>query len=207
MSLNRTKIDWGYGKNFFTWNVVTGCPRGCPYCYARRIHERFNSSPFSETVYHPGRIHDPSKHAKPCTIFVGSMSDIEFWNHEWTQWILNEVERCPRHTFMFLSKNPRSYGAHIWPENTMQGLTMDCTQTRGRQMDLIYQTGYFSRPFLSIEPLLGPLKVKIPLTVEKVIVGFQTGPGAKPPLPEWVQSVKENVPENHVFWKPSTREK
>ncbi len=35
--MNNTKIEWCDS----TWNPVTGCRHGCPYCYARRIAERF----------------------------------------------------------------------------------------------------------------------------------------------------------------------
>jgi len=35
--MNRTKIDWCD----YTWNPVVGCLHGCPYCYARRMAERF----------------------------------------------------------------------------------------------------------------------------------------------------------------------
>ena len=36
---SKTKIDWADA----TWNPVTGCLRGCEYCYARRIAERFSA--------------------------------------------------------------------------------------------------------------------------------------------------------------------
>lgn len=41
--MNRTNIDWAD----MTWNPVTGCLHGCPYCYARDIARRFGG-------YHAG---------------------------------------------------------------------------------------------------------------------------------------------------------
>ena len=68
--MNKTSIDWpGLG---YTWNPVTGCRRGCSYCYARKIHERFYKTPFSDIVFHPERLDDPDLYRKaPCKIFVG----------------------------------------------------------------------------------------------------------------------------------------
>ena len=37
---SKTKIDWADA----TWNPVTGCEHGCPYCYARGIAERFGTN-------------------------------------------------------------------------------------------------------------------------------------------------------------------
>ena len=37
--MNKTKIDWAT----MSWNPVTGCRHGCPYCYARRTATRFNA--------------------------------------------------------------------------------------------------------------------------------------------------------------------
>lgn len=37
--MNNTKIDWATRS----WNPVTGCLHGCPYCYARKIAERFGT--------------------------------------------------------------------------------------------------------------------------------------------------------------------
>ncbi len=43
----KTKIDWCDS----TWNPVTGCLRGCAYCYARRIAERFGGYPSDEKLH------------------------------------------------------------------------------------------------------------------------------------------------------------
>ena len=37
--MNETKIDWAE----MSWNPVTGCRHGCPYCYARRTAHRFDA--------------------------------------------------------------------------------------------------------------------------------------------------------------------
>lgn len=91
--MHRTTIDWptnGHGK-IFTWGIVHGCLRGCGisadnprgWCYARRIHERFNKTPFTDVVFHPEKLQEPVRHKKPAVIFVGSATDPEYWEDAW----------------------------------------------------------------------------------------------------------------------------
>jgi len=194
--MNKTKIEWCD----FTFNPVTGCKRGCSYCYARRIHQRFHPGvPFENIDYHPERLADAMP-KKPSKIFVGSMSDIEYWPMEVTQKILDVCEVYPRHTFMFLSKSPHSYDGANWPKNCMQGLTLEKCETVNENYSVTLMCKY-PRPFLSIEPILGPVYNQTIGKFELVIVGAMTGPGAIPPKPEWVQSVKDNVPKEKLFLK------
>ena len=187
-----------------SWNPVTGCKRGCTYCYARRIHERFNKTPFSEVVFHPFRMDDLRKLKTASKIFVGSMSDIQYWEKDWTIQILNECQFYSQHTFMFLSKYAGSYDGFSWPANTMQGLTITGAENTNTQHEKIINMYHFPRPFLSIEPLLGNLEIQIN-GFETVIVGAMTGPGAVIPKPEWIQSIKDNVPADKVYWKNNIR--
>ncbi len=199
--MTKTKIDWGI-PGLLTWNPITGCKSGCSYCYARRIHERFNKTPFTEIVFHPERLGEPSGKMKPSTIFVGSMSDLEYWSTRKTEKVLWNCKQNPKHTFMFLSKDWQIYKYYKWPDNTMQGLTV--TLEYYHKSDLEYMA-FFPRPWLSIEPLLGTINDKLPHRFERVIVGAMTGPGAVIPRPEWIQSIKDNVPAEKIYWKPSIR--
>lgn len=202
--MNNVKNSIGWAD--YTWNPVTGCKRGCSYCYARRIYERFNKTPFSDVVFHPARLLEPAKTKKPSTVFVGSMSDIEYWNPLWLLKTLIICAQNPQHTFMFLSKNPKSYNGFFWPANSMQGLTLTCEQDIKNLVKLTFSMSRQPRAFLSIEPILGTLKGKNVLHIfEKVIVGAMTGPGATIPKPEWIQSVIDNVPKEKIFWKNNIR--
>jgi len=197
-TMNKTNIEWCD----YTWNPITGCRRGCSYCYARRIHERFNKTPFSEIIFHPKRMYDLDKLKGGEIVFVGSMSDIEYWNPENTKAILKDCSACPKTTFMFLSKSCFSYRGFLWPPNTMQGLTI----THGLfQSGPLRDMGIHRRSFLSIEPLMG-IVGDIPSHFEKIIVGAMTGPGAKPPEKKWIQSVINNVPADKIFWKSNINE-
>jgi protein gp37 len=140
---------------------------------------------------------------KPAFIFIGSMSDIEYWNYHTLSIVRDVCARNPKHTFLFLSKGVCAYAGIDWPDNTMQGLTMELTQTAHCQAERIEATCYYPHPFLSLEPLCGCLRVGIPAKIERVIVGAMTGPGAIKVRPEWVQSIKDHCPADKLFWKAS----
>jgi protein gp37 len=207
--VNPTNIEWCS----HTWNPITGCKRGCYYCYAKDLHEKRRkaflegkklpssyAAPFEIIQFHEERLLDKDlKRKKPLTVFVGSMSDIEFWDRGLTQEILDVCRNSPQHTFMFLSKNPLSYAGFNWPENTMQGLTLTCEHSKNIQHHMLLEHAGWPRPYLSIEPLLDELHW--PVRFEKVIVGAMTGPKATPPKQEWIESIKKNVPERLIFWK------
>jgi protein gp37 len=200
--MNNVKDSIGWAD--YTWNPVTGCGRGCGYCYARRIHERFNKVAFSEIIYHPSRMDELGWLGKQesSTVFVGSMSDVEYWPVNTAQHILDEIRHYPKHTFMFLSKNPSSYARLHFPSNAMQGLTLEKCETRVEHDKVALLVYYSQRPFVSLEPLLGEVSsVADWQDVKMVIVGAMTGPGAIIPKQEWVDSVRANVPEEKIYWK------
>lgn len=195
--MNKTNIEWCD----YTWNPVTGCKRNCIYCYARRIHNRFNDYPFATIVHHIKRMHEPTKHKKPVTIFVGSMSDIQYWHPDILEDVLEECRNNPQHTFMFLSKDPLSYMGFTWPANTMQGLTLEKLSFSDFHK-VFHFLEVTKRPFISLEPLLGPVIWSTDFNkIEKVIVGAMTGPGAFKPNQEWIDSVRESIPAEKIFWK------
>lgn len=199
--MNKTEIEWCD----YTWNPVTGCKRGCEYCYAKRLYERFsNGDPFSNIRFHPERLVSKMP-KKPARIFIGSMSDVEYWSRSWIMQIFDVIRNNPIHTFMFLTKNPYTYDRVTeWPQNTMQGLTMELIQTQDCQQNSFLELVKCPRPYLSIEPLMGTLKIEID-KMETVIIGGMTGPGAIKPKAKWIQSIKDNVPEEKIFWKSNIK--
>jgi len=207
--MNPTKIDWPELK--YTWNPVTGCRRGCEYCYAKRnwnrLHRKRERCEFEEIRFHPFRLDDPDLWKKKgVRIFVGSMSDIEYWTSIMVKNVIDVCKTYHQNTFMFLSKNPLSYHGYNWPQNTMQGLTMTLTQTQHCQEENIEQMIEYPRPFLSFEPLLGYLQTKIPDKIKLVIVGAMTGPGAIAPKTDWINQIKIFVPHNALYFKKNIKE-
>lgn len=201
--MNNVKNSIGWAD--FTWNPFTGCKRGCEYCYARKIHNRFYKYPFSEIKFHPSRIDDLlwlGNKKDPLKIFVGSMSDIEYWPEKETVDIINEIWWYQKHTFMFLTKNAESYMNYKFPPNCMLGVTVELpgNPKLWQQIELISK---FKRGYVSIEPIAGGLWKDIPESIELVIVGAETGNRKNKLIPqkEWLQSIRDHVPEEKIFWK------
>lgn len=157
---------------------------------------------FSRLIYHKARMKkSPPPSAR--RVFVGSMSDLEYWKCTWLVDILTYCACHPDVEFMFLSKSVWAYEqicnrGIVWPANTMQGLTLEQVPRFGPLFDLMINT---PRPYLSIEPILGPICVEPPITVELVIVGGMTGPGAVPVKQEWIDSVKKRVDKDKLYFK------
>jgi len=111
---NRTNenIEWAT----WTWNPVTGCRHGCPYCYARDMAARFYGENGHEPKFHPERLSAPAntKPPKPSApigernVFVCSMADLfgEWVPQEWIDAVLEAVRAAPLWNFLFLTKNP-----------------------------------------------------------------------------------------------------
>lgn len=128
--MNKTKIDWCD----YTWNPVTGCLHGCPYCYARVIAGRFgkmvpdfsaypkdhpgchmldseiSGNPYPwifEPTFHAAHLDEPQHLKKPSTIFVVSMGDLfgEWVPDEWIREVFAACEAAPQHRYLFLTKN------------------------------------------------------------------------------------------------------
>lgn len=224
--MKRTKIAWVRnqdGSQGYTWNPVTGCLHGCNYCYARRITERFPylyytdhnpviyrwGNPFAPHFYEE-RLREPIRIKKPSTIFVCSMADLfgDWVDGEWIEQIMKVVEECPRHTFLFLTKNGGRMcreGNVVDTENAWYGQT--CTGIADRPLVDVNQR----RHFISFEPLLGDWIPDIKfLFVRWVIIGSlnkngipvrQEDGGTRK---EWVLSLLERADECGipVFVKP-----
>lgn len=200
--MNRTKIEWCD----YTWNPVTGCRRGCSWCYARRIHGRFSKQPFEQITFHPARLREPARILTPARIFAGSMSDIEYWPAEQVDQILDVVNVCSWHTFMFLTKSPRAYHPYSWPPNSLQGLTLTCSQSHHLQESLVDSLMTRPRPYISVEPILGSITPSLPFhRLEFVILGAMTGPRPIRPRVAWIDSFLEAVPPDKIFFKDNIR--
>lgn len=204
--MQKTNIDWPWNP-LYTWNPITGCKAGCDYCYAKKIHDRFNKTPFTDVVIHQDRLNDKFP-KKPSFIFVGSMTDICWWDNEGKKAVLNIVKRNPQHTFIFLTKNPGHAYNMVFPDNCILGVTVTGNDW-GVELDRINSLYMMShkRKFVSIEPLLGKDFEGFLLNeFDTVIVGAMTGRGAIKPKQSWIDEIKRRVPAGHLYWKNSIKE-
>lgn len=187
------KIEW-CDK---TLNYARGCKRNCKYCYARKIHNRFSDTPFSAITYYPDRLKQ-LKIKKPCSIFLDSMSDYEYWSDKAYIEVFNAIKDNPQHNYILLTKGKVIFAAG--QKNVFNGLSVD-TQ---KQFDNNY--GYCF-DFLSIEPILEPINISAVKYLKQIIIGAETGnrKGKVIPKKEWIDSLCKQSDEYgiKVFMKDS----
>ena len=195
-----SKIEWTESS----WNPVTGCTKiseGCRNCYAERMARRLKAmgqpnyrNGFKVTC-HPHTLTLPLKWKKPRTIFVNSMSDL--FHEEIPLAFLDEIfftmNEARWHTFQVLTKRAE-YMAQIsgrfnWTPNIWMGVTVESAKHVER-MDFLRDVPAAVR-FLSLEPLLGPIPDLNLDGIDWVIVGGESGPGARPMRKEWVLEIRD----------------
>ena len=195
-----------------TWNPVTGCTKvspGCKHCYAERMAARLqamgqrNYANGFELTLQPHMLELPLRWRKPQTIFVNSMSDLFHVDvpAEYVAQVFDVMARAHWHRFQVLTKRAdrlRALAAELtWPSNVWMGVSVESDRYRSRVDDL--RATAAQTKFLSIEPLLGPLPDLNLHGIDWVIVGGESGPGARPMNPDWVtdlcdQCQMANVP-------------
>lgn len=185
-----------------TWNPVTGCTKisqGCKFCYAERMAKRLKAmrvarynEGFTLTL-HDDLIELPLRWRQPKVVFVNSMSDLFHIDVplEFIHRVFRVMEQCPQHTFQVLTKRSerlRELAPElIWPQNVWMGVSVENDQVAYRVDDLRRVPA--SVRFLSIEPFIGPLPRLTLEGIHWVIVGGESGPGARPMKKEWVEAV------------------
>ncbi len=160
-----------------------------------------------ELTLHEDLIDLPRSMRRPRTVFVNSMSDLF---HErvpigFIQRIFSTMVACPQHTFQVLTKRSQRAAELAkelpWPPNVWMGASVEDERALFRADQLREIPAYVR--FLSCEPLLGPLSRLNLKGISWVIVGGESGPGARAMKPVWVESIRhqcilENV---HFFFK------
>ena len=201
-----SEIEW----TDTTRNPVTGCTKvseGCDHCYAERIAERFRGTPghpyaqgFDLTL-HPERLESPLHWLKPRKVFVNSMSDLFHKNVPKTSVgaVFDVTEYADHRIYQILTKRSspmrdylrRRYIAAPAPQHIRCGVPVEDRQSAvriGHPVDAPVMTR-----FISVEPLLGSIvgPVLYPNNIHWVIVGGESGPGARYMQPEWVRGIRD----------------
>jgi protein gp37 len=189
-----TSIEWTER----TWNPVTGCSKvsqGCKHCYAERIADRFwGDRPFAEVQCHPERLTHPKSIRKGSMFFVNSMSDLFHPDvpEDFIRSVFAVIAECPQHTFQVLTKRSERLAQlahHLpWPQNLWMGVSVEDQRVTDR-IDHLRAVPAAVR-FLSLEPLIGPLEDLDLDGMHWVIVGGESGPGARPMKASWVKSIR-----------------
>ncbi len=204
---DNSHIEWTNA----TWNPVTGCTKvseGCRHCYAERFAERFRDvkgHPFEQGFdlkLWPERLTLPLEWKEPRMIFVNSMSDLfhEKVPFEYVEQVFDTMRQADWHTFQVLTKRSKRLKALAskldWPDNVWMGVSVEDMKVAHRVDDL--RAVDASVRFLSCEPLLASLKPLDLSGIHWVIVGGESGPGAREMKEEWVKELRTKCRANHV---------
>lgn len=202
-----SKIEWTDA----TWNPVTGCNKvspGCKLCYAERLTKRLKATGMDkyrngfEVTCHPGALEIPLRWRKPRAIFVNSMSDLfhEQVPDEFVRDVFDVMERAHWHRYQVLTKRPERVAALSdqlpWPSQVWLGVSVESERYMNR-IDLLRECRA-SVKFLSLEPLLGPLPNLNLDGIDWVIVGGESGPGARPMEADWARDIRDQCVEAEV---------
>ncbi len=209
---SQSSIEWTDA----TWNPVRGCTKispGCKHCYAETFAERFRGvkgHPYEQGFdlrLVPGKLDEPLGWRTPRQVFVNSMSDLfhEAIPDDYIASVVEVMLRADWHTYQVLTKRSdrlrdllktrfrmAATKPHIWwgvsVENRRHGL---------QRIEHLRDSPARVR-FLSIEPLLEELGAVNLSDIHWVIVGGESGPGARPMLREWVVSVRRQCRQHGV---------
>ena len=187
-----------------TWNPVTGCTKispGCKHCYAERLARRLqlmgqaNYRNGFKVTLQPHMLELPLRWKAPRRIFVNSMSDLfhEDVPTDYVKRVFDVMVRAHWHQFQVLTKRAdrlRSLNRELqWPANVWQGVSVESERYLDRVDDLRRTNAAVK--FLSLEPLLEALPNLDLRGIDWVIVGGESGPGARQIDKKWVISIRE----------------
>jgi protein gp37 len=208
-----------------TWNPLTGCTKvspGCKHCYAERMAKRLQAMGLEKyrngfrLTLHTDVLEEPLQWTKPQMIFVNSMSDLFHQDVplEYIYQIFDVMQRAYWHTFQVLTKRAERLlkldSTLVWPSNVWMGVSVEDNNYIDR-VHYLSQT-HARTKFLSCEPLLGALP-NLPLKgIEWVIVGGESGPGARPIQREWITDIRDqclhsNIPFFFKQWGGTRKKK
>jgi protein gp37 len=211
MSLN-SHIEWTDA----TWNPVRGCTKispGCKHCYAETFAERFRGvkgHPYEQGFdlrLVPEKLTEPFAWRSPKLVFVNSMSDLFQAGvpDAYAEAVSRVMTTADWHTYQVLTKRAQRMRCLLngklrfaaGKENIWWGVSVEDRKYGLPRVEHLRQAAAEIR-FLSIEPLLEDLG-EIDLSgITWVIVGGESGPGARPMKREWVISIRDQCRMQHV---------
>lgn len=206
---DKSSIEWTEA----TWNPTTGCDRispGCENCYALTLARRLKamgqpkyqadgdprtSGPGFRLTLHDAAVRIPLTWRQSRVIFVNSMSDLfhEDVPLEFIRTVFDVMRATPQHTYQVLTKRSKRLArvaADIeWPSNVWMGVSVESDRYAFRADHL--RAVPSAVRFLSVEPLIGEVPSLDLTDIQWVIVGGESGHGARPLKVDWVIDIWE----------------
>ncbi len=187
-----------------TWNPITGCDKispGCKNCYAARLAARLramgqgNYRNGFEVTLQPQMLSLPLTWRRGRKVFVNSMSDLfhEAVPVEYIHRVFTVMNQAPQHTYQILTKRPQRLLALdpglLWADHIWMGVSVESAAYQDR-INLLRRTRARVK-FLSVEPLIGRITGMNLGGIDWVIVGGESGPGARPMQEGWVTEIRD----------------
>ena len=177
-------VDWAK----WTWNPITGCEHGCGFCYAREIALSQRMAPYYpngfEPTFHEYRLEAPKNTKRPTDddarsgrVFVCSMADLfgKWVPKEWIEKVFNACLESPEWEYLFLTKWPSRYTTMPLIKRAWYGASV-IQQTDVSRVEKAMQK--IEDPdvvcWISLEPMLGPIKFDDLSWCDLVVIGSQT---------------------------------
>ena len=215
-------VDWASK----TWNPVTGCWFGCPWCYAREIaHDARMAQIYPqdfEPTFWPDRLRAPANTRPPAeltrpqdrNVFVCSMADLfgKWVPDAWIVPVFEQVAAHPAWTFLFLTKSPQRLPALEqilggFPANAWLGCTVD-VQARVTAAERAFRQITATVKWVSVEPMLERITFHDLAIFDWVVLGGLTeshfnGTAAFQPAWKWVDHLCDQAKRAgvDVYWK------
>jgi len=203
----QSSIEW----TEMTWNPTTGCSKvsqGCKFCYAEVMSKRLKAMGVEKykdnfkVRTHPLELKTPYKWKKSKIVFVNSMSDL--FHKDVPLSFIKEVFRVmrdnPQHVFQVLTKRADRLleldSELKWSHNIWMGVSVEDKEVKHR-IKLLRKTNAKVK-FLSLEPLIGPLKKLNLKKIDWVIVGGESGHTPRPMNSDWVIDIQEQCENKDV---------
>jgi protein gp37 len=217
---DNTSIEWT-DTTWNPVTGCTEVTPGCDNCYAKTFAERWRGipgHPFErgfDVVLRPERVAQPLTWRKPRKVFVNSMSDLfhDQVPDEFIAQVFSVMARTPEHTYQLLTKrhgrmrsllNRPSFRDAVaawgagWPlRNLWIGVSVEDQQRANLRIPALIDTPAWIR-WLSCEPLLGPVDLArtdkdtlVDGGIDWVVVGGESGPGARPMHPDWARNLRD----------------
>ena len=194
----------GIGWAEESWNPTTGCTKvspGCAHCWAERMARRLQGMGHARYAHgfrvttHEDLLARPLRWTKPRLVYVSFMGDLfhDEVPEEFIGRVFDVMEHAPQHRFHLLTKRParlvRLSPRLPWPANVWAGATVEDAAHLYRAEQL-RRCGAAVK-YLVLEPLLGPIDALDLLGIDWLILGGESGPGARPLHIDWVRSVRD----------------
>ena len=217
---DKSRIEWT-DATWNPVTGCTKVSPGCDHCYASTLAERFRGTPGHyfehgfDVRLRPGKLDQPLRWTRPRRIFVSSMSDLFHADvpDEYIAKVFAVMALAPQHTFQVLTKRHGRMRSLLsswqfrealrcelgrpdlaeWPlPNVWMGVSVENQKCADLRVPALLETPAVVR-FLSCEPLLGPVQIGHDLAgIDWVIVGGESGHGARPMHPDWARTIRDD---------------